>query len=121
MLLFLFHGEGILFSSAIHLALGAVAGFALVRGLLRVKSRAVLHLAAAYLLPTLLVGVLLRTEGWTQTAATLLALPWSQVVPCYNLDDSCPVSRSVLLICAGLNAAVLVHLGNWLARRREDV
>ncbi|HLL76179.1 MAG TPA: hypothetical protein VK421_13045 [Pyrinomonadaceae bacterium] len=121
MLLLLFHGEGILFSSVAHLVFGAVAGFALVLGLLRVKSRAVVYLAAAYLLPTLLVGVLLKNEGWTQTAAILLSFPWNMVVPCYNLDASCPVSRSVLLICAGLNAALLVHLGNWLARRREGV
>jgi hypothetical protein len=121
MLLLLLHGEGILFSAAAHLVLGAVAGFALVLGLLRARSRAVVYLAAAYLLPVLLVGVLLKDEGRTQTAATLLTLPWNRVVPCYGLDDSCPVSRSVLLICAGLNAAALVHLANWLTKRGEDV
>ena len=119
MLLFILHGEGILFSSVAHLILGAVAGFALVIGLLRARSRAVMYLAAAYLLPTLLVGALLKTKGWTQMAAILLTLPWNMIVPCYNLDDSCPVTRSVLLICAGLNAAALIHSGNWLARRGE--
>ena len=121
MVLFILHGEGILFSFVAHLAFGAVAVFALARGLLRAKSRVVAYLLAAYLPPTLLAGALLKDEGWTQTAATLLTLPWNMVVPCYGLDDSCPVSRSVLLICAGLNAAALVHLGNRLAKRGEDV
>lgn len=121
MLLLLLHGEGILFSFVAHLALGAVAAFALVRGLLRAKSRVVAYPLAAYLPPVLLVGVLLKDEGWTQTAAHLLTLPWNLIVPCYGLDDSCPVSRTVLLICAGLNAAALAHLGNWLANRGGDV
>ena len=121
MFLFIIHGEGIIFSAAAHLIFVVVAVLALVSGALRAKSRVIAYILAAYLPPTLLVGALLQDEGWTQTAAALLTLPWNMVVPCYGLDDSCPVTVSVLLICAGLNAAALVHLVNRLAKRGGDV
>ena len=120
MLLLLFHGEGILFSLAAYLVLGVAAAVALVRGMLRARSPVIVYLLAAYLPPTLLVGALLTDEGWVQTAAYVLPLPWNMIVPCFGLDDACPVSPLVLLLCAGLNAAALVHLGNWLAKRGRD-
>lgn len=45
-----------------------------------------------------------------ESIATILTLPWSVMLPCYNLDHSCSLSLGVSFICAELNAAVIYFL-----------
>ena len=74
--------------------------------------------AVGYVATTLIIthlshslsSLLLESIVWA------LTLPWNAVVPCYNLDRSCPLSPGVSFIYAELNAAALYFLVVWVAR-----
>jgi hypothetical protein len=107
-----FHGEGILFSFLIHGFFVFVGSAALIFGLLKYKSKVGAYVAIGYVG---LIGVCVFishqfNNPLTESITTLLTLPWSLVLPCYNLDDSCPLSPAVSFICAELNAAVIYFL-----------
>jgi ABC-type sugar transport system permease subunit len=115
-----FHGEGVLFSFMIQVFLGVVAGALLSYGIVKFKSLVGVMIAVGYATATFVTTFIsqvvgsprLEIAGWT------LALPWSAIVPCYNLARSCSLTLPVSIICAGLNAAILYFLVVWLGRPR---
>lgn len=115
MILTYFHGEGILFSFLTHVFFGVLAGAALLYGLVKYKSLVGVTVAFVYVAVTLTVVSLSNGNLWLEGVGWALTFPWNLVVPCYNLDDSCPLSLAVALICSGLNAAVLYSLIVWLS------
>src|ERR1700675_2940113 len=116
MLLAYFHGEGILFSFLIHVFFGLLGGAVLLFGLVRYKSLLGAMMAVGYVAATLTLTSLSQRNILLESAGWLLTLPWNAVVPCYNLDRSCPLSLAVAFICAELNAAILYFLVVWLSR-----
>lgn len=117
-LLTYFHGEGILFSFLTHVFFGVLGGAALLFGLVKSKSLLGVTVAFAYVAATSIVTSLSPGNLWLESVAWTLTLPWNAVVPCYNLDSSCPLSVAVSLICAALNAAILYFLIVWLSRQK---
>ena len=116
MLLAYFHGEGILFSFLIHVFFALLGGAALLYGFVRYKSSVGIVLAVGYVAATLTVTCLSRKNFLLESAGWMLTLPWNAVVPCYNLDRSCPLSPAVSFICAELNAAIFYFFLVWLSR-----
>lgn len=117
-LLTYFHGEGILFSFLTHLFFGVLGGAALLYGLVKYKSLVGVTVAFVYIAVTLTVVSLSNGSLWLESIGWALTFPWNAVVPCYNLDDSCPLSLAVALICSGLNATILYFLSVWLSRSK---
>ena len=113
-----FHGEGILFSFLTHVFFAGLGAAALLYGLVRYKSLVGAYLAIVYVSVTLIVASLSQGNLWLESLGWTLTLPWNAVVPCYNLDDSCPLSLAVAFICSELNAAILYFLIVWLSRRK---
>ena len=109
-LLAYFHGEGILFSFLIDVFFGVLAGGALLYGLVKYKSLAGATVAFVYVAVTLVVTSLSQGNLWLESIGWALTFPWNAIVPCYNLDQSCPLSPTVALICSGLNATILYFL-----------
>lgn len=120
MLLAYFHGEGILFSFLIQVFLGLLGGAVLLFGLVKYKSLIGSAIAVGYVAVTLTVVVfsLSVSSPKLEFAGWVLTLPWNVVVPCYNLNRSCPLSLPVSFICAELNAVILYFLVRWLSRPR---
>lgn len=116
MLLAYFHGEGILFSFLIHGFFGLLGGAVLLYGLVRYRSLVGLAMAIGYVAVTLIVAYLSQGSLLLESASWVLTLPWSAVLPCYNLDRACTLSLAVSFICAELNAAILYFLVVWLSR-----
>ena len=112
MALVFFHGEGILFSTLIHTFFGLIAGAALLFGVLKFRSAAGILIALAYITISLVGVWLSQKSGHSQLGNLSLALtlPWSLILPCYNLDRSCPLTLGVAFICVEINAAVLYFL-----------
>jgi hypothetical protein len=120
MLLAYFHGEGVLFSFLIHVFFGVVGSAVLIYGLVKFRSLVGVTIAVCYVAVTLVIALISRglSNPRLEIAGWALTLPWSAIVPCYNLDRSCSLSLAVLLICAELNAATLYFLVVWLRRPR---
>ncbi len=106
------HGEGLLFSFLIHSFFALLGGAVLLYGLAKYKSLPAAAMASGYAAATLTITLLSYSLGVRplESTAWVLTLPWSQVVPCFNLDSSCPLRPGVAFICAELNAAVLYFL-----------
>src|SRR4026207_1096968 len=115
-LLAYFHGEGILFSFLIHVFFGVLGGATLLYGLVKYKSLVGVTVAIVYVSMTLIVASLSQANLWLESLGWALTFPWNAVVPCYNLDSSCTLSRTVSLICSELNATILYFLIVWLSR-----
>ena len=113
-----FHGEGILFSFLTHVFFSVVGGAALLYGLVKYKSLVGVTIAVVYVALTFIVVSLSTGNLWLESIGWALTLPWNAIVPCYNLDDSCPLSLAVALICSVLNAAILYFLIVWLSRSK---
>ena len=112
------HGEGVVFSSLIHLFLALLGGGALLYGLAKHTSLPGAMASAGYVAAVLIITLLSQrlSSLLLESIAWGLTLPWSGVVPCYNLDSACPLSPGVSLISAVLNAAVLYFVVRWVAR-----
>ena len=119
-LLAYFHLEGILFSFLTHVFFGVLGGGALLYGLVKYKSLAGATTAFVYVAVTSIVASLSQINLWLESLGWALTFPWNAVVPCYNLDSSCPLTLAVSLICSGLNAAVLYFLIVWLSRPKSS-
>ena len=117
-LLAYFHGEGILFSFLIHVLFGLIGAAALIYGLVRYTSLVGVVMAIVYIVVTLTVVFLSQKYLLLEIVGWVLTIPWSAVLPCYNLDRSCSLSLAVSFICAELNAAILYFLTVWLSRRK---
>ena len=115
-LLAYFHGEGILFSFLIQVFFGLLGGGVLLYGVVKYKSLLGVMIAVAYAGVTLAVNFLSRRNLLLESAGWVLTLPWNAVVPCYNLDRSCPLTLAVSFICAELNGSILYFLVVWLSR-----
>jgi hypothetical protein len=115
-----FHGEGILFSSLIHLLFALLGGGLLLYGLAKYRSWAGAGVAAGFAAAALIATTLSQRVSslLLETIVWGLTLPWNQIVPCYNLDSRCPLSPGVALICVVLNAAALYFLVAWVARMK---
>lgn len=111
-----FHGEGILFSFLTHAFFAIAGAVALLFGLLKYKSLNGAITALVYVAATMLVVLLSQKSFTPETFGWLLTLPWNLVVPCYNLDSTCPLTPAVAFICAELNATVFYFLIAWLSR-----
>jgi hypothetical protein len=120
MLLAFFHGEGILFSFLIQSFLAGLGIAGLSYGLAKFKSWPGVTIAVGYAAVTLVITSLSRNRGnvGLETAGWGLTLPWNAIVPCYNLDRSCPLTLAVSLICVELNAAIVYFLVVWFSRSR---
>ncbi|HEX8176520.1 MAG TPA: hypothetical protein VF543_15625 [Pyrinomonadaceae bacterium] len=116
------HGEGILFSFLIHAFFFLLTSGALFFGLLKFGSKLGAYIAIGYIALTLICTLLALNLGSTklESLANLLTSPWNLIVPCYNLDSSCPLSFAVAFISAELNAVVLYFLTALSLRRRDD-
>ena len=103
------HGEGIVFSTLIHGFAGLLGGAVLLFAIYKFRSVVASAVALAYLSITVLSVLLSQTFDNSAAAiiGATLTLPWRLILPCYNLDRSCPLSAGVAFICAVLNAAVL--------------
>lgn len=116
MLLNYFHGEGIVFGFLTHAFFAVAGAAALLFGLLKYKSLIGAAIAIVYVDATLLVVLLSQKSFMLETFGWSLTLPWNLVVPCYNLDSTCPLTPGVAFICAELNASVFYFLIAWLSR-----
>ena len=112
MMLAYFHGEGILFSFLIHGFFGLLGGAALLYGLVKFRSLPGVTIAVCYVVVTSVITLISRglSVPRLEIAGWALTLPWSAILPCYNLDRSCSLTLAVLVICAELNAAILYFL-----------
>lgn len=114
-----FHGEGILFSFLIQCFFMLLGSAALLFGLLKYRSKPGAYVAIGYI--GLIVGCVFLSQELSkpllEIVATLLTLPWSVILPCHNLDRSCPLSLGVSFVCAELNAALIYFLIAIRSRR----
>ena len=112
------HGEGVLFSFLIHCLFALLGGAVLLYGLARRPSLPAAAVAIGYVIITAALALLSQGLGSVslESVAWTLTLPWNLVVPCYNLDRSCPLRPGVAFVCGVLNAAILYFLVRWLAR-----
>jgi hypothetical protein len=112
------HGEGILFSFLIHSFLALLGGAVLLYGLVKYWSLSGAVVAGGYVATTFTVTLLSHSFSIQPLVSTawVLTLPWNQVVPCFNLDSSCPLTPGVSFICAELNAVAIYFLVRRLTR-----
>lgn len=113
-----FHGEGILFSSLIHGFFGLLGAAALLYGVVKYRSLVGMVIAIVYEAVTLLVSYFSPKNLLLESVSWVLTLPWNAVLPCYNLDSSCPRSLGVSFISAQLNASILFFLSVWVSRSK---
>ena len=113
------HGEGILFSSVIHAFFGLGGGVLLLFGILKFRSAVGAAIALAYVTTTFVCALLSQRFGQS-SIIEVLTWPWSLILPCYNLDRSCPLSLGVAFICAELNAAILYFLVVLGSRLKDE-
>jgi len=113
-----FHGEGVLFGFLVHVFFALLGGGVLLYGLAKYKSWAGVVAAAGYAAAALMAIILSHGLSGPLPEAVVwgLTLPWNQIVPCYNLDNACPLSPGVALICVLLNAAALYFVVAWIGR-----
>jgi hypothetical protein len=105
----------------IHAFFGLLGGVLLLFGILKFRSAVGAAIALAYITITFVCALLSQRFGHSQSGIIeALTLPWSLILPCYNLDRSCPLSLGVAFICAELNAAVLYFLVVLGSRLKDE-
>lgn len=117
-----FHGEGIFFSFLIHGFVFLVGIGLLMFGLRKFKSKIGEYFVMAYVGLVLITALIYQQSSnpVIESITLMLTLPWSLILPCYNMDHSCSPSFGVVSSSASLNAAIIYLLIAIILRRRND-
>jgi hypothetical protein len=117
-----FHGEGIFFSFLIHSFVFLVGIGVLIFGLRKFKSKIGEYVVMAYAGLVLIAGLIYQQSSnlVIESITSMLTLPWSLILPCYNMDHSCSLSFGMISSSASLNAAIIYLLTAIISRRKHD-
>jgi hypothetical protein len=117
-----FHGEGIVYSFLIHGFVFLVGIRALIFGLRKFKSKIGEYVVMAYVGLVLITALIYQQSSnpMIESITLMLTLPWSLILPCYNMDHSCSPSFGVVSSSASLNAAIIYLLIATISRRMHD-
>ena len=116
------HGEGWLFGWLLLLSLAAIALLSIAVGWWRYKSKTGVALAGSYLLLAAAPCLLSRSEFWLMILGIGVTLPWSLFLPDIFIDSiGNRALPTIMLVCAGLNAAAIYFMAAWFSRPEEGI